>query len=82
MVVATGCQGEPRAALSRLANDSHPQLALDKGDTVILSAMVIPGNEAYVQALVQKFHGRGIAVIQKDDTELPSMLRGIQIRKN
>ena len=71
MVVATGCQGEPRAALSRLANDSHPQLALDKGDTVILSAMVIPGNEAYVQALVQKFHGRGIAVIQKDDTELP-----------
>ena len=71
MVVATGCQGEPRAALSRLADDSHPMLAMDRGDTVILSAMVIPGNEVPIDTMKQKFSARDIHVVQKDDTALP-----------
>ena len=71
LVVATGCQGETRAALSKLANDAHPLLAMDRGDTVILSAMVIPGNEAAVQSMITKFMGRGIGVVQKEHTELP-----------
>jgi ribonuclease J len=44
MIVATGGQGEPRAALARIAMDSHP-LGLDAGDTVIFSSKQIPGNE-------------------------------------
>lgn len=71
LVVATGSQGEQRAALSRLATDSHHQLSLDKGDTVIFSSMTIPGNEASVARLTGKFSAMGIAVITKEDTVLP-----------
>ncbi len=45
MVLATGTQGEPRAALARLAEDRHPALSLEAGDRVIHSARIIPGNE-------------------------------------
>lgn len=71
LAVATGSQGEPRAALNRLALDGHPDLSLGKGDTVIFSAIVIPGNEAAVARLVARFQGRGIATIQSEDSPLP-----------
>jgi len=45
LVLATGTQGEPRAALARLAEDRHPALSLEAGDRVIHSARIIPGNE-------------------------------------
>ena len=60
LVVATGCQGESRAALNRLADDSHPHLVLDKGDKVIMSAIIIPGNELDIQRLTNKFKARRI----------------------
>ncbi|PYE33814.1 ribonuclease J [Idiomarina fontislapidosi] len=63
LVVATGCQGEARAALNRLAEDSHPHLALDKGDKVIMSAIIIPGNELAIQRLTNKFNARRIEVV-------------------
>jgi ribonuclease J len=70
LAVATGSQGEPRAALQRLAMDSHPHLSLEAGDTVIFSAKTIPGNEVAVNSLVQRFRDRGIVVRHADDDEL------------
>jgi ribonuclease J len=54
LAACTGSQGEPRSALSRLANDSHRDLALDPGDTVIFSSRMIPGNEQPVERLMQR----------------------------
>ncbi len=45
LILITGSQGEARSALSRVALDTHPRVALGEGDTVIFSSRVIPGNE-------------------------------------
>ena len=71
MAVATGSQGEPRAALGRIARDSHPQLSLDKGDMVIFSSIVIPGNEKSVASLLRQFAAQGITTLQSEDSQLP-----------
>lgn len=71
MAIVTGSQGEPRAALSRLAQDTHPDLTLDAGDTVVLSSRVIPGNEIPVETLIKQFERRDIEVITPQTTELP-----------
>lgn len=63
VIVATGTQGEPAAAMARLAGRTHHQLTLDPGDTVILSSRVIPGNEVPVQHLVSDFERQGVIVI-------------------
>jgi ribonuclease J len=65
MVLATGSQAEPRAALSRLALDDHPKLRLEPGDRVILSSRAIPGNEVEVMRMVGDLHRRGCEVIVK-----------------
>ena len=71
LAIASGSQGEAGAALSRLANDSHPGLNLDAGDLVVFSARTIPGNEKAIAALVSRFRDRGIHVVHADDYELP-----------
>jgi ribonuclease J len=48
VLLCTGSQGEPRAALARIAAEEHPQVSLDKGDLVIFSSRTIPGNEKAV----------------------------------
>lgn len=63
LVLVTGSQGEPRAALSRLAHDEHPDLRLEPGDRVILSSRVIPGHEPEVSALHDAFLRLGAEVI-------------------
>lgn len=63
LAIATGSQGEPRAALDRLASDSHPDLPLEAGDTVVLSARVIPGNERAVASLIERFARLGVDVV-------------------
>ena len=68
--VATGSQGEWGAALHRLMMQTHPDLALEAGDTVILSSKTIPGNEASVQRLIEGLRDRGIEVISADESEL------------
>jgi len=58
--VATGTQGEARAALARLAHGEHSAIALAPGDTVILSSRVIPGHEPEVYALMGDLLRRGV----------------------
>jgi ribonuclease J len=67
LAVATGSQGEPRAALDRLASASHPDVLLGPGDTVILSSRTIPGNEREVERLVRRFERLGVVVIEGQD---------------
>ena len=69
--VATGSQGESRAALKRMAMGAFPDLELDPGDTVIFSSKVIPGNEEAVASLIEQLRQREIAVIEAADSELP-----------
>jgi ribonuclease J len=76
LIIATGSQGEPRAALSRLADDNHPLLLLEQGDLVIFSSIIIPGNEMLISRLVEKFHARKIQTLQSHDTELPVHVSG------
>jgi len=63
LALCTGSQGEPRAALARIANDDHPQVTLNKGDCVIFSSRTIPGNEKAVGAIVNGLVGQGVEVI-------------------
>ena len=63
LALCTGSQGEPRAALARIANDDHPQVTLNKGDSVIFSSRTIPGNEKAVGAIINGLIGQGIEVI-------------------
>lgn len=62
LLLATGSQGEPRAALARLALDDHPVLRLLPGDRVLLSARAIPGNERLVMQTIGDLHRRGCDV--------------------
>ena len=52
LALCTGSQGEARAALARIANNDHPQVTLNKGDSVIFSSRTIPGNEKAVGAII------------------------------
>ena len=63
VALCTGSQGEPRAALSRIAADEHPDVTLSRGDTVIYSARTIPGNEREVGRVINGLIEQGITVI-------------------
>ncbi|MEC9482897.1 MAG: ribonuclease J, partial [Halomonas sp.] len=65
LVIATGSQGEPRAALSRLAQGRHPDLELKPGDTVIFSAKAIPGNERHIERLHHALHRLEIRILDE-----------------
>jgi ribonuclease J len=71
VVIASGSQAEPRAALARLAQGSHHQLKLEEHDTVILSSRVIPGRERAIHTLIDNLERRGVRVVQRfDDPKL------------
>jgi len=63
LYLCTGSQGEPRAALSRIAQGNHPNVSLGEGDTVIFSSRVIPGNERGIFDLQNALAERGIKLI-------------------
>lgn len=63
VVLATGSQGEPRAALARMAEDEHPDLKLSTGDRVIFSSRPIPGNEKAINANINGLVAQGIEVV-------------------
>jgi ribonuclease J len=63
LALCTGSQGEPRAALARIAEDQHPEVTLSKGDRVIFSSRAIPGNEKAVSRVINGLVTQGIEVI-------------------
>ena len=70
LYICTGSQGEPRAALARIARGDHRDVKLDKGDAVIFSSRVIPGNELEISRLQNKLLSDGIDVITADDADI------------
>lgn len=67
MVLLTGSQGEPGAALARIAGDDHPEITLDQGDTLIFSSRTIPGNEKAVNRIINAMISQGVHVITDRD---------------
>jgi len=63
VALCTGSQGEPRAALARIALDEHPDVTLGKGDRVIFSSRTIPGNEKAVGRVINGLIRQGIEVV-------------------
>lgn len=63
LLICTGGQGEPRAALTRIARGDHPNIKLQPGDTVIFSSRKIPGNEIKIGWVQNKLVERGIEVV-------------------
>ena len=63
LILSTGSQGEPLSALTRMAFNDHPQVALHEGDTVVISAKAIPGNERSVTATIDRLLKVGATVI-------------------
>jgi len=63
VALCTGSQGEPRAALARIAEDEHPEVTLTRGDRVIFSARAIPGNEKAIDRVINGLVAQGIEVI-------------------
>ena len=67
VIICTGSQGEPRAAMARIATGTHENLSLAPGDTVIYSSRQIPGNEPAITKIQDMIVRRGIELITDDD---------------
>ena len=67
LLICTGSQGEPRAALARIARDDHPHIVLEDGDVVIFSSRVIPGNEKAIARLQNGLVRLGVDIVTADD---------------
>ena len=67
LYLCTGSQGEPRAALSRIAAGAHPHITLGKGDHVIFSSRVIPGNEVAIRTMQNGLADRGVRLYTERD---------------
>jgi ribonuclease J len=67
LYLCTGSQGEPRAALARIAAGEHPTVSLGEGDSVIFSSRIIPGNELAIFELQNQLAALGVAVITERD---------------
>ena len=70
LMICTGSQGEPRAALPRIAAGDHPDVDLSEGDVVVFSSRVIPGNEKAIGRLHNKLTMRGIEIVTAKDDDV------------
>jgi ribonuclease J len=66
MVLCTGSQGEPMSALTRIAYNDHPTVTVERGDTVILSAKPVPGNELRVHDTINRLAKGGAEVLHQE----------------
>jgi len=62
-IMATGTQGEPSAVLGRMAMGKHPIISVKPGDTIIMSAHPIPGNEEYIHRIINRLFQKGAEVL-------------------
>lgn len=67
LILATGSQAEPRSSLHRIAQGDHHQIAATPGDTVVLSARIIPGNESAIYYMIDGLTRRGAKVVTPRD---------------
>jgi len=67
LILSTGCQGEDRATTAKLSREEHPDIKLRRGDAVIFSSKIIPGNEEKIFGLFNKFCKMGIEVLTEKD---------------
>ncbi|MGH7050913.1 MAG: ribonuclease J [Acetobacteraceae bacterium] len=67
LLLVGGSQGETKSALSRIAADTHPRIALGEGDTVIFSSRVIPGNERAIGTVQDNLVRRGVRLMTNED---------------
>ena len=67
LLICTGSQGEPRAALARIAREDHPHIVLDDGDVVIFSSRIIPGNEKAISRLQNALVRLGVEIVTEAD---------------
>ena len=70
LIIATGAQGEPRAALSRIAEGEHPRLKLERGDTVVYSSKEIPGNELAIGAVQNALAAAGVKIVTERQADV------------
>jgi len=70
VIITTGSQGEPMSVLSRIATDEHKHIKVKEGDTVILSAKMIPGNERSIGRIINHLFKRGANVIYEKVSEI------------
>ena len=75
-VMISGTQGEPMSALSRAAVDNHKHAKIEKGDTVVLSSRIIPGNEKTIYRMIDHLFRREAHVIYEDGTSPPVHVSG------
>jgi ribonuclease J len=67
LALVTGSQGEPRAALARVANNDHPEISLDPGDLVIFSSRTIPGNEKPIGRIQNSLARMGVDLVTDNE---------------
>ena len=67
VALVTGSQGEPRAALARIATEEHRNVVLERGDALIFSSRAIPGNEIAINRIINSLVARGVRVITDRD---------------
>jgi ribonuclease J len=67
MILCTGSQGEPMSALTRIAYDDHQSVSVDRGDTVIISARPVPGNELRVHDAMNRLAKSGAEVLHQEN---------------
>ena len=66
LILCTGSQGEPLSALTRIAYDDHPAVRVERGDTVIISAKPVPGNELRVHDAINRLAKSGAEVLHQE----------------
>lgn len=78
VVLSTGSQGEPRSAMALIAKDDHAFLHVEPGDTVMISARIIPGNEQSVRHMINHLLRRGVHVLHERNANVHVSGHGAQ----